>query len=123
MSDVQVKRIDEVAPYTGPGEREGIKFRAVGRALGVSAWGMNVIEMAPGASTYPEHDHAEDGQEEVFFVARGSGTLRAGDSERQIETGELVRVGPREKRKWIAGDSGVTLLAMGGIPGKAYQPR
>lgn len=123
MSDVQIKGIDEVEPYSGPGVREGIKFRAVGRALGVSAWGMNAIEMAPGTSTYPEHDHAEDGQEEVFFVARGSATLRTGDSERQVESGEFVRVGPREKRKWIAGESGVTLLAMGGIPGKAYQLR
>ena len=123
MSDVQVKRIDEVEPYTGPGEREGIKFRAVGRALGVSAWGMNAIEMAPGTSTYPEHDHEEDGQEEVFFVARGSATLRTGEGERQVESGELVRVGPLEKRKWLAGDSGVTLLAMGGTPGKAYEVR
>ncbi len=123
MNDVQVKGIDEIEPYSGPGEREGIKFRAVGRALGVSAWGMNAIEMAPGTSTYPEHDHAEDGQEEVFFVARGSATLRTGEGERRLESGELVRVGPGEKRKWIAGDSGVTLLAIGGTPGKAYEPR
>ena len=123
MSDVQVKGIDEVEPYSGPGVREGIKFRAIGRALGVSAWGMNAIEMAPGTSTYPEHDHEEDGQEEVFFVVRGSATLRTGEGDRQVESGELVRVGPSEKRKWIAGDSGVTLLAVGGIPGKAYEPR
>ena len=123
MSDVQIKRIDEVEAYSGPGAREGIKFRAVGRALGVSAWGMNAIEMAPGTATYPEHDHAEDGQEEVFFVARGSAILQTDEGERQVGSGEMVRVGPREKRKWIAGDSGVTLLAMGGTPGKAYEPR
>ena len=123
MSDVQIKRIDEVEAYSGAGAREGIKFRAVGRALGVSAWGMNAIEMAPGTATYPEHDHAEDGQEEVFFVARGSAILQTDEGERQVGSGEMVRVGPREKRKWIAGDSGVTLLAMGGTPGKAYEPR
>lgn len=123
MSDVQVKGIDAIEAYSGPGEREGIKFRTVGRALGVSAWGMNAIEMAPGATTYPEHDHAEDGQEEVFYVVRGSATLRTGEGERQLESGEIVRIGPSVKRKWIAGDSGVTLLAVGGTPGKAYEAR
>lgn len=120
MADVQVKGLDEVEPYSGPGEREGIKFRAVGRALGVSALGMNAIEMAPGTTTYPEHDHSEDGQEEIFFVARGSAILQTSEGERTIEEGTLVRIGPREKRKWVAGDSGVTILAVGGTPGKAY---
>ncbi len=123
MSDVQIKQIDEVDPYSGPNALEGIKFRPVGRALGVSAWGMNVIEIAPGTSIYPEHDHAGDGQEEVFFVVRGSATLRTDGKERRIGEGSLVRIGPGEKRKWIPGESGVVLLGVGGTPGKAYEPR
>jgi hypothetical protein len=34
----------------------------------------------------------------------------------------LARVGPIQKRKIIPGDEGVTLLALGGTPGKAYEP-
>jgi uncharacterized cupin superfamily protein len=123
MSDVQVKGIEEVDPYSGPNALEGIKFRTVGRALGVSAWGLSVIELAPGASEYPEHDHAAEGQEEVYFVVRGWATLRTGEHERRIEEGSFVRVGPAERRKWIPGDSGVVLIAMGGTPGKAYEAR
>jgi uncharacterized cupin superfamily protein len=123
MSDVQIKQIDEVEPYSGPNALEGIKFRPVGRALGVSAWGMNVIEIAPGTSVYPEHDHSRDGQEEVFFVVRGSATLRTDGDERRVEEGSLVRIGPEEKRKWIPGDSGVVLLGVGATPGKAYELR
>lgn len=123
MSDVQVKGIDEVEPYSGPNALEGIKFRTVGRALGVSAWGLSVIELAPGASKYPEHDHAAEGQEEVYFVFRGSATLRTGEDERRLEQGTFVRVGPTETRKWIPGDAGVVLIAMGGTPGKAYGTR
>lgn len=123
MGDVQVKTIDEVEPYSGPNALEGIKFRTVGQALGVSAWGLSVIELAPGASRYPEHDHAANGQEEVYFVVEGSATLRTGGDERRVEQGTFVRVGPAETRKWIPGDAGVTLIAMGGTPGKAYEPR
>lgn len=71
MSDVTVKRIDEIEPYRGPHALEGIRFIAAGNALGVTAWGMSVLELAPGATTYPEHDHAEDGQEEVFLLLEG----------------------------------------------------
>ena len=123
MSDVQIKQIDEIEPYSGPNALEGIKFRPAGRALGVSAWGMNVIEIAPGTSVYPEHDHSGDGQEEVFFVVRGSATLRTGGEERRVGEGTLVRIGPEEKRKWIPGDSGVVLLGVGATPGKAYELR
>jgi len=123
MSEVAVKRIDEVEPYRGPGELEGIEFRAVGRALGVSAWGMNVLNLAPGATTYPEHDHAQDGQEEVFLLLEGDATLRAGDRDWRLERGHLVRIPPGFKRSWKPGDRGATLLALGATPGKAYELR
>jgi uncharacterized cupin superfamily protein len=123
MSEIQIKEIDEVEPYRGPQAREGIEFRAVGRALGVTAFGMNVIDMAPGATTYPEHDHSEDGQEEIFLVLEGDATLRCDGEEQRVESGTLVRIPPEATRSWHPGDRGVTLLAIGGTPGKPYQPR
>lgn len=123
MSDVQIKRIEEVEPYRGPNALEGIQFRALGRALGVSAWGMNVLNLEPGTTTYFEHDHAENGQEEVYVVLEGAGTLRAGDRESRLERGQAVRIPPDVKRSWVPGDQGLTLLALGGTPGKAYEPR
>ena len=123
MSEVTIKPIDEVEPYRGPGELEGIEFRPVGRALGVTAWGMNVLTLAPGASTYPEHDHGDDGQEEVFLVLEGGATLRAGERDWRLERGDMVRVPPGVKRRWEPGERGATLLAVGATPGKAYEPR
>lgn len=123
MSAIQMKSIDEVEPYSGPNAREGIKFRAVGGALGVTAWGMNVIQMVPGTTTYPEHDHSKDGQEEVFFVLEGDATLTCDGEERRVESGTFVRIPPDSTRSWKPGDRGVTLIAVGGTPGKAYQPR
>ncbi|HEX9051677.1 MAG TPA: cupin domain-containing protein [Anaeromyxobacter sp.] len=123
MSDVQVKRIEEIEFFQGPKAIPGIRFHPAARALGVTAWGMNVIEIEPGCTGYPEHDHARDGQEEVYVVLRGAATLVAGDERLDLAPGTLVRVGPAQRRKLLPGSDGVTLLALGATPGKAYEPR
>jgi uncharacterized cupin superfamily protein len=123
MSDVTVKRIEDLEYYQGPKAIPGIKFRGAARGLGVTAWGMNVIEIDAGCTAYPEHDHLKDGQEEVYVVLRGTATLKAGDQELAHDAGALVRVAPSQKRKFLPGPQGVTLLALGATPGKAYEPR
>lgn len=127
MADYTIKTVDEVGFYEGPHAIPGIRFRHAGRDLGVSAWGMNVIEIAAGCDRYPEHDHEKDAQEEVYVVLRGSATLHMGShvsgTERALATGAMVRVGASTVRKLVPGPEGVTLLALGGTPGKAYEPR
>ncbi len=123
MADVQVKRIEDIEPYGGPRAIPGIRFRPAARTLGVTAWGMNVLEIEAGSTGYPEHDHARDGQEEVYVVLRGSATLVVGDERLELASGTLVRVGPAQRRKFLPGSDGVTLLAIGATPGKAYEPR
>lgn len=123
MSDVTSKRIEEIEPYAGPRAIPGIAFRPAARSLGVTAWGMNVIELGPDVAAYPEHDHAKDRQEEVYLVLRGAATLQADGREWPLEPGVLVRVGPDQRRKIVAGREGATVLAIGATPGKAYEPR
>ena len=118
MADVTVKRLDELDSYEGSG-----RFLYAGKSLGVTAWGMNVERLPPGWPEYPDHDHAEEGQEEVYVVLKGSATLEAAGESWQLEPGSLARVGPAQKRKLVPGEEGVTLLAIGGTPGKAYAPR
>ncbi len=121
MGEATKKRIEEIQAYGGPKAIEGIRFRPAGRALGVSAWGMNVIEIDAGCTAYPEHDHQKDGQEEVYVVLKGSATVNAGGKEQPLAQGDLVRVPHDCKRKFIPGPQGVTLLALGATPGKAYE--
>ena len=118
MADVTIKRFDELASYKGEG-----RFRYAAKTLGVSSWGMSVLQLPAGWSDYPEHDHAKDGQEEVYLVLEGSARLQADGETFTLEPGLLARVGPGQKRKIVPGPSGVTLLALGGTPGKAYTPR
>jgi mannose-6-phosphate isomerase-like protein (cupin superfamily) len=123
MSDVTSKRIEEIEAYAGPRAIPGIAFRPAARSLGITAWGMNVIELGPDVTGYPEHDHVKDGQEEVYVALRGAGTLRADGEEWPLAPGVLVRVGPAQRRKIVAGPEGVAVLAIGATPGKAYEPR
>jgi uncharacterized cupin superfamily protein len=112
MADVTVKHIDELESYDGKG-----RFLFARKGLGVTAFGMNVGRYPAGYDSYPEHDHEKDGQEEVYFVFEGSLTLRVGDESFELTPGTFARVGPSEKRKLIPGEAGVTLIALGGVPG------
>ncbi len=123
MTDVKAKHFEEIPYYQGSGAIPGIKFHTAGRELGVTAWGMNVLAIDPGCTGYPEHDHAKDGQEEVYVVLRGSGTIKAGAEETPLEVGVLVRVGPGQQRKILPGPQGIVVLAIGATPGRAYTPR
>src|SRR5689334_8398391 len=123
MADVKIVRIEEIAPYSGPRTIPGIRMRPAARSLGITAWGMSVFEIDPGTTGYPEHDHSKDGQEELYVILRGSGTVQAGDEKFEVAAGAMVRVGPSQKRKWLAGPEGIRVLAIGSTPGKAYEPR
>ncbi len=69
-SDFKAKVIGDIPHYQGPNAIRGIRFHTAGRDLGVTAWGMNVIDIEAGCTAYPEHDHAKDGQEEVYVVLK-----------------------------------------------------
>ena len=116
MADVTVKRFDELESYQG-------QFIYAGKGIGVTAWGMNILKLPPSWDGYPDHDHAEDGQEEAYVVLQGKATLQAEGKSWVLEPGTLARVGAAQKRKLVPGNEGVTLLALGGTPGKAYSPR
>jgi mannose-6-phosphate isomerase-like protein (cupin superfamily) len=116
MADYTVTKIGDVETTLGGGLR---KVRA---ALGVHAFGMAVEEFPPGFSDYPEHDHAVDGQEEVYLALSGGGTMEVGGEAVPLDQETVIRVGPGTKRKVTAGPAGVRLLVLGGVPGAPYEP-
>jgi uncharacterized cupin superfamily protein len=123
MADVTIRTIEDISPYEGPHAIAGIRFRPAGRELGVSAWGMNVLTIEAGCTSYPEHNHAKDGQEEVYVVLDGDGSIESNGQRTALARGALVRVGPSTKRKIAPGPNGIVLLVIGGTPGKAYTPK
>jgi mannose-6-phosphate isomerase-like protein (cupin superfamily) len=132
MADVTHMKIDEMGAIDG--FFEGIKFHKAATSLDVSAFGISIIDLAPGADDYPEHDHDEDGlggqmfakrpqqlgQEEVYAALQGSGTLEAGGERYPIDADHIARVGPEVKRKVTPGPEGIRLLVIGATPGEPY---
>ena len=94
-----------------------IKVRA---ELGVSAFGVQVLNLPPDLDAYPEHDHSEDRQEEVYLVLRGSARMLVDGDEIELTPDDAVRVGPGVKRKLTTGPDGARVLIIGGVPGEAY---
>ena len=121
MTDVNPKRLQQIEPYSGPHAIPGIRFRPAGKALGVTAWGMNVLELDPHCEGYPEHDHTKDGQEEVYLVLDGKATLHVSGETIELDRGSFVRVGPTQTRKWVTTDQPATILALGATPGQAFK--
>jgi uncharacterized cupin superfamily protein len=89
--------------------------------LGVTSFGVQVMDLPPGWDAYPDHNHAETGQEEVYVPLSGSGRLVADGEEFDLRPGVMVRVGPAQNRKVVPGDEGIRFLALGGVVG-AHAP-
>ncbi len=88
-------------------------WRELGVAAGSLVSGINHVEVAPGACNCLFHCHGAE--EEMFVVLGGSGTLRLGDERHPVEPGHVVARPPGTgvAHQFIAGDSGMTLLAWG----------
>jgi uncharacterized cupin superfamily protein len=116
MPDVTVKRVEDFEAIFGGG------FRRVRAGLGVTSFGVAVMDLPPNFERYPEHDQTHDDQEEVYTVLSGRVTLQVGDEDFELEPGVFARVGAAEKRKLLTGDEAARVLAMGATPGKVYEP-
>ena len=91
-------------------------FRKVRRALGVTAFGVNAIEIPEGYDA-PRHFHDE--QEELYFVHRGRIEIEFGDGSKYVlGPGGLARVdAPTVRQVRNVGDGSAVLLVAGGKEG------
>jgi mannose-6-phosphate isomerase-like protein (cupin superfamily) len=116
MADYTAMRIDDMEAIYGGA------FKRARAELGGKSFGMQVIDMPPNAEQYPEHDHAEEGMEEIYVVLRGGGEIEVDGERVAIDPETIVRVGPGTKRKLWPGGDGLRILALGGKPGQPYEP-
>ena len=115
MGAFTLKGIDELESIHG-----GL-VKLAGAELGVESFGLQVLDFPAGFEHYPAHDHSEDGQEEVYVVLRGSAEFELGGETVQAGEGTLIRVPAGTRRTLVPGGEGVRVLAIGCIPGGAYE--
>ena len=103
------------------GEGPGGMVRKTRRATGARAFGFNYFTLPPGVEGR-EHDHADQNMEEVYFVVKGSGTMRIDGEEVNLVSGRFIRVDPGSTRVPIAGDEGLELVTFGAPLDARYEP-
>lgn len=95
--------------------------KLAGAELGIGSFGMQVLDFPAGFADYPEHDHAEDGQEEVYVVLAGGADFVVDGEQMTVAPGQMLKVDAESRRKLYPGDEGVRVLAIGCAPGGAYE--
>jgi len=102
-------------------ERIG-NWSLVRRSLGVSAFGVNIVEIPPG-ERIPEHDETARDQEELFMVLGGAPTLLIDGEAHPAPTGTLARLDPEPRRTVVNdGDETATVLIVSAPRTSGYEP-
>jgi mannose-6-phosphate isomerase-like protein (cupin superfamily) len=120
VSEYKVAKLDEIDEIT-----DGrVPWRPVRHHLGVQSFGVNAFTGAKaGDRIINEHDEADehDRQEELYLVHSGRARFELDGEQVDAPTGTLVYAEPGVKRTAFAEEPGTTLIALGGVPGKAYE--
>ena len=102
-------------------ERTG-NWLLVRRSLGVDAFGMNLVEIAPG-ERIPEHDETGRDQEEVFLVLEGSPSLVVDGREIETPAGTFARLDPHLSRTVVNhADEPAAVLIVSAPRTSGYEP-
>ncbi len=70
------------------GEKFGSDALRIGPLLGAKDLGFSYDVVQPGKRSCPFHNH--HGAEEMFFIVKGTGTLRYGSEARRVRAGDFV---------------------------------
>jgi uncharacterized cupin superfamily protein len=102
-------------------ERSG-NWLLVRRALGLEAFGINMVDIEPGESI-PEHDETARDQEEVFLALKGDATLVIDGEDHDLAEGSFARLDPEATRTVKNKSDGAIRVLIASAPrGSGYEP-
>jgi len=120
MSGYAVARLDEIDEVS-----DGrCPFRPVRHHFGIAAFGVNAwTGRSAGDRIINEHHEAQphDSKEELYLVQQGRAAFEPDGGRLDAPAGTFVFVRPGVKRTAFAEEPGTTIVAVGGVPGKAYE--
>jgi len=79
-------------------------------ALDCAELGLTVLDMDGDWEGKP-HDHAEDGEEEVYLLLDGSAELTVDGETVSLESGDAVRVDPEASRQLVFEEESTMVIA------------
>ena len=120
MSGYAIAHLDEIEQVS-----DGrCPWRPVRAHLGITAFGVNAwTGREAGDRIINEHDESEpDSEEELYLVLQGRARFELDGDRLEAPAGTFVFVGPGVRRTAFAEEPETTVVAIGGTPGKAYEP-
>ena len=114
-----IKHRDEFESMAGSGEAT---WKLARKALGTSAFGFNLVEIAPGGGI-PEHTEAESGQVELYVILEGEAVLRIEGEDHRAPAGTFASIEPPASRTILnRSDAPVTAMLIGVHPSADFKP-
>lgn len=118
-SSYTIRHRDEFETMEGSGDATWLLAR---KGLGTSAFGFNLVEIAPGGQI-PEHDESGSGQVELYAILEGDAVLRIDGEDHPAPAGTFASIEPPASRTVLnRSDGKVTALLIGVQPEGGYQP-
>jgi uncharacterized cupin superfamily protein len=89
LIDQRVINIDQLElEHFEKGDKFACDAVRIGPLLGAKELGYSYDVVPPGKRSCPFHSHR--GEEEMFFIVRGEGTLRYGSESRKVRAGDFI---------------------------------
>jgi hypothetical protein len=120
MSGFAIAHLDEIDELSDGRQ----PWRPVRHHFGISSFGITAwTGHEVGDRILNEHDEADqsDRAEELYLVTQGRAVFELDGERRDAPAGTFVFVEPEVKRTAYAEEPGTTIVAVGGVPGKAYE--
>lgn len=118
MSGYAVAHLDEIDEM----DDGRCPWRPVRHHFGITSFGVNAWTARDvGDRIINEHDESEE-NEELYVVLRGRAVFELDGERLDAPAGTLVFARPGVKRTAFAEEPETSILALGGTPGKAYEP-
>jgi uncharacterized cupin superfamily protein len=119
MANYTLRHRDEFERMEGSGDCTWLLAR---KALGTSAFGYNLVEIAPGGQI-PEHDEAQSGQVELYAILEGEAVMRLDGEDHPAPAGTFASLEPAATRTILnRSEAPVLALLVGVEPDGGYQP-
>jgi hypothetical protein len=99
------------------------RWHSVREHFGIEAFGVNACEAGAGEELVVPHDEVSfGGQEELYAVVRGRARFVCDGDEVELGVGELLYLRPQVQRAGTALETPTTVLMIGGVAGKPFEP-
>ena len=121
MSGYQVAHLDDIEELDDGRQ----PYRPVRHHFGITSFGMTAwTGRETGDQILNEHDEADaqDRSEELYLVQSGRAAFELDGKRVDAPAGTFVSVSPGVKRTAFAEEPATTIVVVGGVPSKAYEP-